>query len=278
MVTRLATGEGWGLLESLPPYDGATVLPLQARLRAAGFDADLVAAVLTQSRLRARAVDKLGAFAAGMLFTDDGLEQATRLPLAARHAERFVTAGVATVHDLGCGIGADAMAFAGLDLAIQAIDADPATAAVATVNLRHFPEATVRAGLAETVALPSGARARHTGVWVDPARRVTGVADSRGRTRRVFALDAISPPWTRVQEWAAQVPAAGAKLSPALAHQAIPAGAEAEWVSWQGEVLECVVWFGSLARRPGRVASVCRRDRLPVSVAEADAHGGDATL
>ncbi|HEX2705750.1 MAG TPA: hypothetical protein VHM65_08320, partial [Candidatus Lustribacter sp.] len=171
-----------------------------------------------------------------------------------------------------------AMAFAGLDLAVQAIDADPATAAVATVNLRHFPEATVRAGLAETVTLPSGPGARHTGVWVDPARRVTGVADSRGRTTRVFSLDAISPSWTQVQQWAARVPAAGAKLSPAFAHHAIPAGAEAEWVSWRGEVLECVVWFGSLARRPGRVASVCRRDRLPVSVAEADAHGGDATL
>lgn len=60
LVHRLTSGEGWGLLQSLPPYDPAGALALGERLRAAGFDADLVAAALTQSRLRAAAVDKLG--------------------------------------------------------------------------------------------------------------------------------------------------------------------------------------------------------------------------
>ena len=56
LVDRLAHGEGWALLTALPPYDEATSLSLQESLRGAGFDADIVAAALTQSRLRARGV------------------------------------------------------------------------------------------------------------------------------------------------------------------------------------------------------------------------------
>ena len=140
LLRRLTTGEGWGLLQSLPPYDEKEALSLQDRLRGVGFDAALVAAALNQSRLRARAVDKFGEFAQGMVFTSDGLEQATRLSVAARHAQRFRQAGISTVHDLGCGIGADAMAMAGLDLRVRAIDADEVTAAIAAVNLRHWPD------------------------------------------------------------------------------------------------------------------------------------------
>ena len=82
----------------------------------------------------------------GMLFTVAGLEQATRLEVAAHHARRYRAVGATTVADLTCGIGADAMAFAGVGLHVVAIDADEVTAAVATVNLRHFPEALVRHG------------------------------------------------------------------------------------------------------------------------------------
>ena len=47
-----------------------------------------------------------------MLFTEAGLEQATRLKVAALHAGRFARAGVEHVADLGCGIGGDALALA----------------------------------------------------------------------------------------------------------------------------------------------------------------------
>ena len=60
MVDRLAAGEGWALLQSLPPYDEAGSLHLQERLREAGFAPDLVAAAMTQSRLRARGIEKFG--------------------------------------------------------------------------------------------------------------------------------------------------------------------------------------------------------------------------
>ncbi|MDN5764200.1 MAG: class I SAM-dependent methyltransferase [Humibacillus sp.] len=273
MVARLAGGEGWGLLQSLPPYDEHDALPLQLRLRAAGFDADLVAAALTQARLRARAVDKFGAFANAMLLTPDGLEQATRLPIAARHAHRYAAAGLGVVHDLGCGVGADAMAFAGLELEVHAVDADEVTAKVAAVNLRHWPSATVTCARVEDVRLPSGAAAGRLGVWLDPARRISGVADARGRTRRVFSLEAISPSWQQVLALAESVPATGVKLSPGLSHGAVPRGCEAQWTSWKGEVLECAVWWGPLVTTTGRTAAVCSDTETHV-VTEADAASG----
>lgn len=273
MVDRLSAGEGWALLQSLPPYDEAESLHLQGRLREAGFAADLVAAAMTQSRLRARGELKFGDFAAGMLFTPDGLEQSTRLAIAARHAHRFAAAGVRDVYDLGCGLGADAMALAGLDLVVHAVDADDTTARIAAVNLRHWPSAQVTHALAEDVSLPEGAGRRHLGLWLDPARRVTGVADISGRTKRVFSLDAISPSWSQVLAFADQVPATGAKLSPAFPHGSVPRGAEAQWTSWHGEVLECAVWWGPLVAASGRTAAVCTETSTSV-VTEADASEG----
>ncbi len=277
-IALLVDGEGWNLLASLPPYDAAGELALQTRLRAAGYAPELVAAALTQSMLRARARDKLGAFADQMLFTPDGLEQATRLPVAARHAGRYLRAEVRLVHDLGCGIGADAMAFAGLDLGVQAVDADAVTAVVAAVNLRHWPDAVVTHARAEDVALPAGEARRHTGLWLDPARRVRGAADITGRTRRVFSLDGISPSWSEVLRYAAAVPATGAKLAPGFPHQAVPDGAEAQWVSWHGDVVECAVWWGPLVTTAGRTAMVLRPDAEAVTLSEADAAGARPAL
>src|SRR5690606_22081237 len=109
----LLSREGLQLLDELPPYESAAdVVAIVSRLRAAGHAPELVAAVLTQAKLRGRARAKFGAFAGRMLFTEAGLEQATRLSVAAQHAGRFARAGVARVADLGCGIGGDAMAFA----------------------------------------------------------------------------------------------------------------------------------------------------------------------
>ena len=277
-IALLVGGEGWGLLQSLPPYDAAGELALQTRLRSAGFSAEVVSDALTQSRLRARGRDKLGAFADGMLFNPDGLEQATRLEVAARHASRYLRAEVRAVHDLGCGIGADAMALAGLDLAVRAVDSDEVTAVVAAVNLRHWPDADVAHARAEDVSLPTGEATRHTGLWLDPARRARGAADITGRTRRVFSLDAISPTWHQVQDFARAVPATGAKLSPTFPHQAVPAGTEAAWTSWNGEVVECAVWWGPLVQTVGRTASVCRAGSVAVTLTEADAEDSPEPL
>ena len=135
-VRELASPQGQALLRSLPPYAEDEVLRLQSRLRSQGHSPTLVAALLTQHRLRDRARAKFGEFADDLLFTQDGLEQASRLEVAASHAGRFYTASLATVHDLGCGIGSDAIAMSALGVTVLGVDADEVTAAIADTNLR----------------------------------------------------------------------------------------------------------------------------------------------
>ncbi|MFD6176956.1 MULTISPECIES: class I SAM-dependent methyltransferase [unclassified Isoptericola] len=246
-VSKLLSPDGWALLNSLPPYDEKQAMTLATRLRADGVDPDLAAAALTQSRLRAKARAKLGDFADGMLFTPDGVEQATRLVVAALHARRYLAAGVTKVADLTSGIGADALAFAGVGLRVLATDVDEMTAALATVNLRHFPEAEVRH--ADGLALDLAAEGVD-GVYADPARRTRG-------GRRVFDPAAYAPPLDAVWALRDQVPALGIKVGPGIPHQGLPEDAETQWVSVDGDVVEAGLWFGPLAPAgPGRSALV----------------------
>lgn len=235
-MSALLRPEGWALLEALPPYDPDASITLGEKLRAAGHDSRLVAAALTQSRLRTAGHAKFGPFADGMLFTPAGLEQATRLPVAARHAQRYASAGVRRVADLGCGIGADSMALAGLDREVLAVEIDEVTAAVATVNLRHWPEATIRNEDATRTDL-SGV----TGAFVDPARRSTA-------GRRLLDPRKGAPPLSFVLDLAQRLPAVGMKTAPGIPHHLVPQGCEAQWISVDGDVVEASLWFGTLAR------------------------------
>lgn len=274
LLARLLSGEGAALLASLPPYDEKTAFSLGDRLRAEGFDADLVAAALTQSRLRARAVRKFGDAARSMLFTVDGLEQATRRQVAQLHARRLADSGTRHVFDLGCGVGADARAFASSGLRVTAVDADEVTAGVADFNLRGFESAAARCELAENVVVPDPPAGRAAGVWLDPARRTPGVSDIHGRTRRTFRLDQLAPSWEVVLEVSARAAAAGVKLSPSFAHNQIPLGTQAQWTSYDGEVLECVLWWNDAAWDPGRSAVVVS-DEFAYEVLERDAEGAN---
>lgn len=248
-LSLLLSPAGWSLLASLPPYDERRTMALSERLQREGIDPALVAAALTQSRLRTRGRQKFADFAGGMLFTQEGLEQATRLTVAARHARRYTVAGCTRVADLTCGIGGDAMALAALGLNVLAVDVDELTAAVATVNLRHFPETEVR--LADGLSLDLAAEGVD-GVFADPARRTRS-----GRRRHDPA--AYAPPLDAVLAVRDRVPALGVKVGPAIPHAAVPHDAEAQWVSVDGDVVEAGLWFGPLAPDgPGRTALVVR--------------------
>ena len=257
-LSALMTPTGWALLEALPPYDERTAMGLGQRLRDDGLDPALVSAALTQSRLRTRATAKFGPFAAGMLFTPDGLEQATRLEVAARHAQRFAAAGVGRVADLGCGIGGDAMALAGLDREVLAVDRDEVAAAVATVNLRHWPEAVVRREDATSTSLDGV-----DGAYLDPSRRTSS-------GKRVLDPRQASPPLSFVTHLAARLPAVGAKVAPGIAHSLVPDGAEAQWVSVDGDVVEAGLWFGLLAREGVARSAVLLRDGQVTQVDDRD--------
>ncbi|MHA6524242.1 THUMP-like domain-containing protein [Tessaracoccus sp. G1721] len=197
------------------------------RLRAA-FGPEDAAWALTQAALRRRARAKF-ARADEMLFTHDGLEQATRDTVRRWRAARFAAAGVATVWDLGCGIGADAMAFAEVGLEVHAVDADPATVEAASWNL-----ALVGAGPAQVARAEESAVPRADGVFLDPARRT-----ARGRTWHVADF---TPPWQLVLDHLASPRFVCVKLGPGLPKELIPGGVRATWVSDGGDVVEVSLW------------------------------------
>jgi SAM-dependent methyltransferase len=245
-VDALVAPAGQALLAELAGTATDDPVALAARLRRSGHDPALAALATTQSRLRAKAVAKFGPRAHELLFTAAGAEQATRAVVATEHARRFAATGVRRVADLGCGVGADSLAFLDVGLDVLAVDADPTTVAVASFNLgRPVRCADVTAGVVEELSPEDGA-------WFDPARRTSG-------GRRVFDPEATSPPLSFVLATAARIPATGAKLAPGLPHHLVPAGAEAQWTSVDGEVVECALWSGPLAR-PGisRAARVVR--------------------
>ena len=234
---ELLSTEGLGLLDSLPAFDSKTdVVRTVADLRKAGHSPALVAAVLSQSKLRARAVAKFGPFAGRMLFTEAGLEQATRLKVAALHAGRFRDAGVGRVADLGCGIGADALALAAIDIAVTGVERDEVTAAIAAYNLAPFENATIEHADARVFDL-----AAFDGVYLDPARR--------SDARRLKDPADWSPSLDFAFGIGSRLPT-GVKLGPGIDRDLIPAGVEAQWVSVDRDVVELGVWFGAAAR-PG---------------------------
>ncbi|MEU4482955.1 methyltransferase domain-containing protein [Micromonospora sp. NPDC023966] len=258
----LRTPEGSAALDAAARVAGGDPLRAAAVLRSGGVPAGLAAAALTQAELRRRAVGKFGPAALGMFFTRAGLEQATRGVVARRRAERLRTAGVATLADLGCGLGADALAAARAGIRVYGVEADPLTAAMAAANAEA-------AGLADRFTVECGDATafdvtRVDGVFCDPARRKAGTG------RRIFDPNAYSPPWDFVTGLAGQVPHTVVKVAPGLDHALIPAGAEAEWVSVDGDLVEAALWCGALAAVPRR-ATLLRGDAAHVLTGAGDA-------
>ncbi|HEX4789429.1 MAG TPA: class I SAM-dependent methyltransferase [Actinospica sp.] len=233
---HLLTDGGRELLAELGALPApADPLTAATRLRAR-FPAGLVTTALTQDRLRRRAQAKFGASAARMYFTETGYEQSTRAAVAALRAARYAAAGVRAVADLCCGIGGDALAFAAAGIRVLAVDRDPLTCAVARANAAAL-------GLAELITVECAdvtevSPADCDAVFLDPARR--------GERGRVFDPGAYSPPWSFAVGLAENFSAAGFKVAPGIPHEAVPAPAEAEWVSDGGEVKEAGIYFGPL--------------------------------
>ncbi len=267
-LRALLTPEGLRLLDATGPIRSSDdALRAVSRLRAAGHSPDLVSAVVTQARLRTRATAKFDDFAERMLFTRAGLEQATRMPVAALHARRFLAAGIRHVADLGCGNGGDALAMAGSGLAVTAVDADEVTAAIAAYNLAPFgDDVRVLHARAEEVSLDGVDAA-----WLDPARRTAGHTE----TTRVRAAE-YTPALDWVYTLAERMPV-GVKLGPAHDREEIPANAEAQWVSDGGSVVELALWFGALARDGVRRSALLLRDGAVHEITAAgDAEDADA--
>jgi hypothetical protein len=232
---RLLTPEGQGALAAaveLQPTD-ATLLSVHQRLRKQ-FPADLARAAVETVVLRQKARGKFTK-ADQMYFTREALEQSSGEVIATYRAGRF--AAYARVGDFCCGIGGDLIGLAGVT-DVVAIEADPLRLAMAEENLKAYGRAhraTFIGGDLLTVPLPDVPAA-----FFDPDRRAGG--------RRHVRLDNYVPPLDAVRD---RLPAGfplGVKVAPAVSRDELARyDAEAEFISVDGELKECVLWLGPLA-------------------------------
>lgn len=187
------------------------------------------------AELRRRGQAKFGPIAQKMFVVREALEQASGMGTAVYHAQRFADAGIASVTDLGGGIGGDALAFARAGLRVTLVERDPIRALFASENaLVHGLSAQLTVVQTDVTTADLAA---FEAVWLDPARR----RDSR----RVSNPDEYSPPLSWLHTLKAQ--SIGVKLSPAIDHAlASQYGAELEFLSAGGECREALLWLGKL--------------------------------
>lgn len=197
------------------------------------FNGHQAGLLLSQARLRQRAVVKFGGDAMRMLFDTDALEQASHPLVRSYRAERMgkMLGDGARVLDAGCGLGADAFAMARQLGAVDAIDIDPVRVALARYNTDVLG-LNVRARVADARHLVADG---YDGIFYDPARRRDG--------KRLFNVEQYEPPLSLVRGWeASQVVV---KLAPGVDWGQL-AGYEGtlEFISVRGELKEAVLWLG----------------------------------
>jgi len=268
----LISPEGQALLAEVGEIDSkADLVKVVSKLREKGHPAELVATVLTQIKLRRRAKAKFGEFAERMFFTEEGLEQASRLKVAAIHAGRFRDQKLTSISDLGCGIGAETLAFASLDMNVTAYEMDEVTAAIATYNLAGFDNVIVEQADVTTISLDG-----FDGLFLDPARR--DLKDSTTNiNKRKYDINDFSPSFDFVLE-AARLKPTIVKLGPGLDHKDIPEDAEAVWVSDDGDLVELTLYFGVLKRKEIKRAALLLTPNGTFEITSSQSERVDAPL
>jgi hypothetical protein len=224
------------------------------------YPAGLSQAALEVAILRLRAAVKFP-FADHLYFTREALEQASAYPIASYRARRY--RDFRTVFDLACSVGGDALALAAGSHVIG-LDRDPLRLAMARANLDTLG----LGGQADWIfadLCDAPINLRHAqfsaAAFCDPARRADG--------RRMASVERYSPPLSVVAGWRAAFPSLGVKLSPGV-DRAELAGydAEIEFISLQGELKECILWFGALKKNACCATLLPGEHRLPLREGE----------
>lgn len=233
LLERLRGPEGQNLLsaaDALSPTEANQLAVIEALKRLT--DPALARAVLETVLLRQRARTKFTR-ADRMYFEREALEQASGERIARHRAERY--RGVASVADLCAGLGGDAIGLAAVAPTVV-VDRDRLRLALADANLGAYDlrgEAILRD--LEIDGPPDAAA-----LWCDPGRRAGG--------RRLHRVADYQPPLQLVASWSGRTPALGVKLSPGVDLEELQGfEAEREFISVEGELKECVLWFGPLA-------------------------------
>ncbi len=199
------------------------------------FDAELVAAALELAEARRKAAGKFSS--ADALWCDvQGVEQASGTQVARWKAQRMREAlgADATVLDICCGIGGDAIEMARAGIAVRAIDLEPRRTWMAGRN----------AGCASDVADAESIDPTGLVLHADPARRDEG----SGSRSWNLAQHRPGPAW--IERVLRTARAAAVKFSPGVDRRAfgdIPI--EWEFIEERGTLVQAVAWSGAFARK-----------------------------
>jgi SAM-dependent methyltransferase len=193
------------------------------------FDPILARAALQTALLRKRARVKFSR-AESMFFEREALEQASSELVAAYRARHFT----GRVADLCCGLGGDAIALAGRG-PVLAVDLDPLRVQLCRLNLLAYDRL-------EAVTLLEGDALKVPwvdveGVFIDPDRRPEG--------QRQLSVLACRPTLNEILAHAPAEVLVGIKLAPGVPWHEIHSLGNVEFISWRGELKECVLWRSS---------------------------------
>jgi hypothetical protein len=193
--------------------------------------------LMSQIALRRKAIDKFPE-ASQLLFTKEGLEQATREEIAEYVASRYQPFDVRV--DMTAGIGGDAREILkGASQAI-ALERDPVTLRILRHNFRiwNLDQVQFLEQNAYSYNPPQGAV-----LYLDPMRR-----DALGRRTSQISLWEPNP--ITILSRLPDILGSGVKVSPAFDYQELEASdlvVEVEMIGWQKNLKQAVWWTGVLS-------------------------------
>lgn len=224
---------------ALDEHDVQAVARLRAMVRAADAPS-LVRAALQLARARQKARAKFGDRALDMWGDPQGVEMASSLLVSTYKAARFKElsdrAGTEAL-DLCCGIGGDAMALSRAGVRTVGVDLSAARAWMCERNASCQSRTSDVAAYLDHVGDALSSLAVH----IDPSRRTTS------GDRRLHRYMDLSPGPEVIERVIDSAAGACVKLGPGVDLTDLPDG-EAEFISERGQLTQCVLWSGALAR------------------------------
>jgi hypothetical protein len=216
-----------------------------ARLRKQ-WTAEQVTAALELAAGRRAAAVKFPGLGDTLLCDRVAAEQATSLRVGAHKAARFASLAPAgaTVLDLCCGMGGDAMALQQAGLNVHAIDMDPLKAWMAEHNAK------CPAAVADVTTLDFADRWVH----LDPSRRSED-------GRRAWTMEDYQPGLPFIEQCLTTARGAAVKLGPGVdlaLFDELPCSVE--MISEAGKLVQAVAWSGALRHGEQRIATRLEAD------------------
>jgi hypothetical protein len=224
------------------------------------YPSTLAKAAVETALLRGRAREKFPRWWSLLYTCREALEQASREAVALYRASRYQQYPL--VVDGTCGMGADTLALALTGRCVHALDTDPLRVALTSANAAVFHLADrIHVRLQDCTDWPLAA---DQAVWVDPSRR--------SGQKRWLNPHKCQPPLAELMARLGPMRPWGIKLAPGVPLEALQDysdQAEVEFIAADGQLRECVLWFGPL-RRSERRASVVFPSTSTVAMATAN--------